>query len=421
MSFQIKSLFSLAFRATFDIVLVTIILAAILALLPNHLLPNLPMDPTAYDSDFIPNSLDNWNNLLAQRSQRLLEGQIVGPESMTERHQFLYTGLADGRLVEINKKSLEIRDITRFAKKSDCVDNEFREMIQCGRPLGLRFGSDRYLYVLEAFDGLFRVNASTGVKELIDLNNPEIKGLFNDIVFDPKLNVVYISVSSTRWALDRVPYSVLDYEDTGYVFAHNLDTKTSVILRRGFRFANGIEVSKDNKYLLVSETTTFSIHKISLEAIYKAMKANQQIADNELEVFAKELPGEPDNIRVDANGDVWFGAFLVRTEGKTLRDHLSDWPFVRKTVARVLYLTSLAFDFINRNITPNHALESFAFDLYSGHIMYKFMPKKGAVIKLDANTGKIKQILGSNEFNGVSEAIVDSEGDLYFGSFRNQF
>ncbi len=62
-----------------------------------------------------------------------------------------------------------------------------------------------------------------------------------------------------------------------------------------------------------------------------------------------------------------------------------------------------------------------AFDLYSGHLLYKFMPKNGAVLKLDAKTGQIKQLLGSNQFNGVSEAFVDSEGDLYFGSFRNQF
>ena len=53
--------------------------------------------------------------------------------------------------------------------------------------------------------------------------------------------------------------------------------------------------------------------------------------------------------------------------------------------------------------------------------MYKFMPTNGAVVKLDANTGNIKQILGSTQFNGVSEAFIDSEGDLYYGSFRNQF
>ncbi|XP_054161640.1 adipocyte plasma membrane-associated protein-like [Oppia nitens] len=421
MAFQMKNLFSILFKTIVDILILTVVLATVIAILPNHLFINLPIDPIAYDTDFIADSLDNWNNLLAQRSLRLLEGHIVGPEAFAETDQHLYTGLADGRLVEIHKSSLKIRDVTTFGKSKDCVENEYRKMTECGRPLGLRFSNDGSLYVIDAFAGLFRVNVTTDVKELIDFKNDEIIGIFNDLVFDRNLNVVYISVSSTKWHLDRVPYSILDYEDTGYVFAYDFDKKVSQVLRKGFRFSNGIEISKDNKYLLIAETDTFTIHKIQMKNIHNALKDNKQIVDNEMEVFAKHLPAEPDNIRIDRNGDVWMGAFLVRTDGKSLRDHLSDWPFVRKTVCRVMYLASLVVDFINTNVTPNPMLQMLAFDLYSGHIAYKFMPKNGGVIKLDANTGKIKQILGSNQFNGISEVLVDSEGDLYFGSFRNQF
>ncbi len=275
---------------------------------------------------------------------------------------------------------------------------------------------------MDAFDGLFRVNSTTGQKELIKFDiEDKLKGIYNDLVFDPILNVVYITVSSTKWHLDRVPYSILDYEDSGHVFALDLDTRKTVQLRAGFRFTNGIEITKDNKYLLISETVMFKIHKISLQSVHKAIKSNKQIADNEMEVFAEDLPGEPDNIRLDPNGDVWVGIFLVRNEGKTLRDYLSNWPFVRKAISRPLYVLSIIIDYLNTNICNNHALEMMAFDLYSGHLLYKFMPKNGAVLKLDAKTGQIKQLLGSNQFNGVSEAFVDSEGDLYFGSFRNQF
>ena len=301
------------------------------------------------------------------------------------------------------------------------VDNEFKKLTECGRPLGLRFHRDGLLYVLDGFGGLFGVNATTGHKEWIDFNNKQIQGLYNDLVFDPELNVVYISVSSTKWLLDRVIYSAMDYEDTGYIFAYNFDTKRSHLLKTGFRFTNGIEITLDKKHLLVAETFTFAIHKISLNAVREAVKSDKQLADSDLSVFAKDLPGEPDNIRIDSKGDVWFGVFLVRTEGKTLRDYLANWPLIRKLVARLMYLSSLIIDFVNTNISSNHALETLAFDLYAGHLVYKIMPKRGAVIKLDGTTGKIKQILGSNEFNGVSEAIVDSEGDLYYGSFRNMF
>jgi len=422
MAFQMKSIFSVLYKAVFDIILYTLIVRLVLALLPNHLFTNFPIEPIGYDSDRIPESLSDWNNLLAQRSDLLLNGLIVGPESMAEKNEFIYTGLADGRLVEIDKNSLKIRDITRFGTKNDCIPNVFWKLTECGRPLGLRFHKDQYLYVLDAFKGLFKVNSTTGQKELIEFDiEDKLKGIYNDFVFDPILNVVYITVSSTKWHLDRVPYSILDYEDSGHVFALDLNTRKTVQLRAGFRFTNGIEITKDNKYLLISETVMFKIHKISLQNVHKAIKANKQIADNEMEVFAKDLPGEPDNIRLDPNGDVWVGIFLVRNEGKTLREYLSNWPFVRKAISRSLYILSLIPDYLNTNICNNHALEMMAFDLYSGHLMYKFMPKNGAVLKLDAKTGQIKQLLGSNQFNGVSEAFVDSEGDLYFGSFRNQF
>ena len=120
MGFQIKGLFSVIYKTIVDIIIFTFVLALILAILPNHLFPNLPISPTGYETDNIPPVLDNWNNLLAQRSQYLLNGQIVGPESFAERGDYLYTGLADGRLVEINKESLKLRDITRFGIKTDC-------------------------------------------------------------------------------------------------------------------------------------------------------------------------------------------------------------------------------------------------------------------------------------------------------------
>ena len=120
MGFEIKKLIYIILRTIRDIIIISLVLALILVILPNQVFPNLPVSPTSYDTDTIPQSLDNWNNLLAQRSQYLLNGLIVGPESITERDDFLYTGLADGRLVEINKETLKMRDITRFGTKTDC-------------------------------------------------------------------------------------------------------------------------------------------------------------------------------------------------------------------------------------------------------------------------------------------------------------
>ena len=130
MGFQIKSLFIILYKTIVDIILFAVVLAVILIVLPNQLFPNLPISPTGYETDNIPPALDNWNNLLAQRSNYLLNGLIVGPESMAERDHYLYTGLADGRLVEIHKETLKLRDITRFGTKTDC-SNYSNVLIQC--------------------------------------------------------------------------------------------------------------------------------------------------------------------------------------------------------------------------------------------------------------------------------------------------
>jgi len=123
MAFQTKTIFSMLYKAIFDIILYTLIVATVLALLPTHLFTNFPIEPASYEAD-IPESLPDWNNLLAERSELLNNEVIVGPESLTENNGFLYTGLADGRLVEIDKKTNKIRDITRFGTRKDCGNNE---------------------------------------------------------------------------------------------------------------------------------------------------------------------------------------------------------------------------------------------------------------------------------------------------------
>ena len=121
-------------------------------------------------------------------------------------------------------------------------------------------------------------------------------------------------------------------------------------------------------------------------------------------------------------GDILVGMFTSRPDSKLFRDYLSNWPFVRKALARTAYSLSVVLDYINTNLYPNHAIEQLSWDLYSGHIVYKLLPKRdGAVIKLDGQSGEMKRIYGSTQFNSISEAIVDQNGDLYYGSFRNTF
>lgn len=292
----------------------------------------------------------------------------------------------------------------------------------CGRPLGLRLHKDGLLYVVDGYQGLFSINLQSGQKTQIPLrraSGQEYKNaIYNDLVFDHNQNVIYITVSSTRWLLERIPWSIIEHENSSFLIAMNLKTKTASTLLEGLYFGNGLEITKTD--LLLSELGKRRILKISLEDIKSALNTRSQIQKENVAVLTEDLVGEPDNIRIHGD-DLWVGIFQARVDGKTLSDHLAAWPFARKALGRLCYLLSVVTDYVYTNLWQNPALESLRFKLYSGHLLYDFVPKTGAILRLDVNNGKVKQILGSNKFNSVSEAIIDSRGDLYFGSFRNQF
>ena len=436
MSFEVKNFFAFLYKTIVDIIIYSLILSIILAILPNSLFKNFPLEPRSYKLNF-PDKVEKWNDLLNSKSELLLNGKLIGPESLADNNGFIYTGLSDGRVVELNKKTLKIRDVAKFGVGPICGTLLFHLFIsrlivfifiifsisskeepsECGRVLGVRFHRDGLLYALDFYNGLFRINVSTGQKERMPMQDIDKFG-FDDLEFDPKLNVVYISILSTKWPLDRVVHGLLDYDDSGYIFAYNLDTKTNVKIRSGINLPNGLQLTKDKKHLLMAETQGFRISKTSIQSIHKAIHENRLLKDNEIETFA-ELPGEPDNIRLDPNGDILVSMFVVRKNGKIITDYLSEWPFVRKAIGRTLYSFGTAIDFVN--IFGIKSLKIISNELITGEILSGYIPKNGGVIRLDSKSGEIKQILGSELFFGVTEALVDSEGDLYFGSFFSPF
>ena len=125
-----KDFFSFIWKTTFDICLYSYILVSIIGLLPNSLFKDFPLDPKSYTID-IPDHIDNWNNHLNTKSEYLLEAIVIGPESLAERDGFIYTGVADGRLVEINKKTLKVRDVSNFSNRDVSKDNSKIES-NCG-------------------------------------------------------------------------------------------------------------------------------------------------------------------------------------------------------------------------------------------------------------------------------------------------
>jgi sugar lactone lactonase YvrE len=417
-------------RHTFELVLVTTVLILIVALLPQSLFPGFPLQPVSYEVPDLTRHLIGWNNVLGEKSERLLNNLVVGPESIAQWDDKLYVGTADGRLLEVRDVDTEtpsLRFVTRFAETGadDCYDNEYHKLDRCGRPLGLRFDSRGNLIVADGIFGLFRVNVTTGDKSLIlgsDSLAADMRGIYNDIVFDPaNENIVYLTISSTKWGLGQVPWSLAEHENSGQVVAIDVNSKSVTRLLDGIFFANGIELSADNQFLLVSECTKYDILKISLDQIRKVISGAESASSLKKEVFARNLPGEPDNIRL-FNGNIYVAFAITRAKGRTVSDMVSRLPILRKAFGRLCFIISRIVNFVDNVFGHNPALEEVSFLFSSGHVVYDSIPPASAIAVLDGRTGAFKGILGSEKFAFISEAHVDQRtGDIYFGSFRNRF
>ena len=90
----------------------------------------------------------------------------------------------------------------------------------------------------------------------------------------------------------------------------------------GLNFANGVAISEDQQYLLISETGSYRIHRYWLRG---------PNAGNS-EIIIDNLPGFPDNINNGINGRFWIGLVAPR---KAILDQHADSPFIRRMLLRV--------------------------------------------------------------------------------------
>lgn len=84
-------------------------------------------------------------------------------------------------------------------------------------------------------------------------------------------------------------------DNTGRLLRYDPRENTVDIMMSGLKFPNGLALSKDNRFLLMAETTTGKITRYWL----KGTKAGKH------EEFAR-VPRHPDNIRRNSRGEFWI-------------------------------------------------------------------------------------------------------------------
>ncbi|XP_006005281.1 adipocyte plasma membrane-associated protein [Latimeria chalumnae] len=369
----------------FRVTLITLAASVLIPLLGAIVMLESPIDPqfvSYQEPPLMSEALEP--NFKLRQAERLYEGLLVGPESIVNIGDVLYTGTADGQIVKIEDGS--IHTVARIGKLP-CGSKE--DEPTCGRPLGIRVGPNDTLFVADAYYGLFEVNPVTGEVEMLVSSQNLVEGrkmsFVNDLVLTRDGSKIYFTDSSSKWQRRNFMCLIIEANDDGRLLEYDTVTKEVKVLMDGLRFPNGIELSPNEDFVLISETTMARIRRYYVSGLMKGG------ADS----FAENMPGFPDNIRLSSSGGYWVAMSAIRSRpGFSMLDFLADKPWLKKIV----------------------------FKLLSQETIMKFVPKYSLILELNEN-GSYKRSFHDPHGMVVTyiSEVHEHDGYLYLGSFRSPF
>lgn len=281
------------------------------------------VEPVAWDPPKAP-SLESG---VYQKNTALENAEVYGQDNLLQAESLalgpdgmIYTGLANGDIVRMSPSELRSIDKPQTTPLEVVANTE-------GRPLGMAFHPDGSLIVADGLKGLLKVALPEQGPPEITVLSTESDGLpflfVDDVALSPDGRHAYFSDASSKFGLKEFVLDVLEHAGNGRLLEFDFETGKTRTLVRGLQFANGVAVSPAGDYVLLNETGSYRV----LRHWLRGPKAGKQ------DVLIENLPGFPDNIRVDAKGNYWI-AFPSLRDG--LIDSLADSPGVRKAIGRLL-------------------------------------------------------------------------------------
>lgn len=230
----------------------------------------------------------------------------MGPEDLTlGPDDRLYAGLEDGRIIRFYPDRPE---------ESETYVNTG------GRPLGLKFNGEGELIVADGMRGLLSINQDRFVQTLTD----SVGG--TPLVFVNHLDVeedgtVWFSDSSQRFKGNAV-LDMMEGSATGRLLSYEPRTGMTRVHLEGLRFANGVSLGPDDRYVLVSETLAARVTRFWVRGERQGTS----------EVFIDGLPGYPDNIAFNGTDSFWVALPMERME---TWENLAPKPRLRSVLMRL--------------------------------------------------------------------------------------
>lgn len=171
---------------------------------------------------------------------------------------------------------------------------------------GLHFDGEGNLIALSHREGLISISPT---KKMTVLANRDEKG--NSFLIPNGLDIasngtIYFSNTSSIQ-----PYSVkygkkliLELRPQGGLYQYNPKTKQVTTLIEGTYFGNGVVLSKNEDFILMTETSKYQIIKYGLKGEIKGHK----------EIWIDNLPGFPNGISRREDGTFWVGFSTLRND-----------------------------------------------------------------------------------------------------------
>ncbi|CAG9763984.1 unnamed protein product [Ceutorhynchus assimilis] len=382
------------------------LIAAVLVLIPNlppHANFSKPISrvsPKPFTGKLsLNNRLDNI--------EKWHKGDFVGPEGLAELNGELYTSLYTGDIVKLTGE--HITPIVKFGRP---CKNSYEESI-CGRPLGIEFDQNGYLFAADAYYGIFKVDVKTGKKEQLVGPNTVIEGkkakIFNSVALASNGDI-YWTDSSSDFTLEDGLFTLLA-DPSGRLMHYNAKTKTNKVLIDELFFANGVALSKDEEFVIVAETGSSRIQRYHLKGPKQGKK----------DVFIDGLPGLPDNLTPDGKGGFIVPLlYSFDNEHPNMFQSIGPFPWLRKAIARVMGVTEYLFRKIDE-LYPNE------FSLKAMHFIGHFTSspswlgaQRSTILRVDKN-GQIADSVHTDKIKSFFCDVKIIRDTVYLGSPFNDY
>jgi sugar lactone lactonase YvrE len=300
---------------------IVLTIAAILFLLAAYFIfwP-VPINPVSWNAPTQPGYVGpHAVNIRLVNLKMISLGAEVGPEHIAfGKDGKLYTTVASGNILRMNP------------------DGSAQEVFinTGGRVLGFDFDSIGNLIAADVNKGLLSISPDKKITVLTD----KVGGvpiLYADAVVVAKSGKIYFSDASARFApkdwggtFEASVLDILEQSATGRILEYNPANKTTRIVAKGFSFANGVALSRDEKMLFVNETGKYRVWNLSVAA----NDLDISIPNEQAKVLFDNLPGHPDNLMRGQGGKIWLGFAKPRNPAI---DKMAAKPFMRKLTLRL--------------------------------------------------------------------------------------